>query len=75
MHENLFDQLCCVRGFNNMNGKTYNDHIVLILELQGEIKDEVLQAKTPLEAKNILKKHNIMFTHEMNEMNEEKVDT
>ena len=49
MHPNLFVQLSFVRGFNGMNGDTYQDHIVLVL---GEIltdsqKKTILATRTP----------------------------
>ena len=50
-----------VNGFNKLNGKTYQEHIIKILELKGEIANKVIEAKA------IIKKKNILFTHDMGE--------
>lgn len=69
MHPNLFVQLSFVRGFNGMNGDTYQDHIVLVL---GEIltdgqKEAILATRTPDDALVALENMGINYTHTFNE--------
>jgi hypothetical protein len=69
MHPNLFVQLSFVRGFNGMNGDTYQDHIVLVL---GEIltdsqKEAILASRTPDDALVALENMGINYTHTFNE--------
>jgi hypothetical protein len=69
MHPNLFVQLSFVRGFNGMNGDTYQDHIVLVL---GEIltdsqKKTILATRTPDDALVALENMGINYTHTFNE--------
>ena len=67
MHEEMFESLLQVNGFANLNGQTYQQHLVIILKLEGEIKKEVLESKSIEDAKNILKKYDIEFTHNFNQ--------
>jgi hypothetical protein len=64
MDENMFTNLSCVRGFTNLNGKTYLEHIVIIFKLEGTDKEKILNSKSIEEAKTILKNDlNINYTH------------
>lgn len=63
MNPELFYSLCSVRGFNEMNGSTYQEHITIILDkyLSDEIKKKILSSETVEEA---LKYINVPYTHE-----------
>ena len=65
MSPELFNNLSYVQGFNNLNGKTYQDHIVIILGeiLSDEYKEEILKATTPSQALAILDTAGIKYTH------------
>ena len=67
MHEQMFESLLQVNGFANINGQTYQQHLVIILKLEGDIKKEVLESDSAEDAKNILKKYEIEFTHSFNQ--------
>ena len=66
MHENMFYKLVNVRGFTNLNGESYQEHLVLQLNLKDKLKDLVLKSESDEDAKNILKENNIKFTHDYN---------
>jgi hypothetical protein len=69
MSPDLFNQLTCVQGFTNLNGKNYVEHILMVLkdvlteeckkELNGVVSDLDISSKSI----DILKKYNIDFTH------------
>lgn len=67
MHEDMFESLLQVNGFANLNGQTYQQHLVIILKLAGDIKKEVLESESVKDAKDILKKYDIEFTHDFNQ--------
>lgn len=65
MSENLFTQLCCISGFNKMNGPTYQEHIIIIAGKRiPESLHHVIQHSTSGEkALDILRENNIPYTH------------
>ena len=65
MHPNQFYDLCNVHGFNNLNGDTYVEHVVIILNLDGELKEKVLVEDNYDDLMNILKNNNIEITHQV----------
>ena len=66
MHEKMYYNLCNVTGFTNINGRTYQEHLTIILKVEDEIKNLVLNSETAEDAKNILKENGIVFTHTYN---------
>lgn len=66
MDPKMFEGLSCVCGFNECNGKTYQEHITLICDLSEDLKLKVLQSKTATEALSLLKDNNIKYTHDYN---------
>ena len=66
MNENLFKQLSNVRGFNNLNGNTYQEHITIIFDkiLTNSQKTIILRESTGGEALNMLDIFGIKYTHE-----------
>lgn len=57
-----FDCLSEVTGFNTLNGDTYSEYITIVRhDLSEDIKKQILETVFPLD---ILKKHNIKYTHE-----------
>ncbi len=66
MNPSLFTQLSSVRGFNDMNGKTYKQHILMVFEdsLSHEEKDKIMATETDEESLEVLKSYGINFTHE-----------
>lgn len=46
MSEQMFSNLSNVHGFNNINGNTYQEHIVMCLDLSGLVKKQFLKAVT-----------------------------
>ena len=67
MHPNLFAQLSFVRGFNEMNGETYQSHILMVLEdrLTADDKLIIMVTRTPEDALEAVTKLGIEYTHEM----------
>lgn len=65
MTPELFQQLSNVRGFNNLNGVTYQDHIIIIFSdsLTSSQKDEVKKCENELDALDYLKNQLIDLTH------------
>lgn len=70
MHPNLFVQLSFVRGFNGMNGDTYQDHILIVLEelLNEEQKKTIRTTRTPDDALKALTDMGIHYTHEFSDV-------
>ena len=64
MSPDLYFSLCNVRGFTDMNGDTYQKHIILILgdSLSVEIKEKIMNTESIEEALELI---DIPFTHEM----------
>jgi len=66
MPPGLFAQLTNISGFCNTNGKTYQEHIVLIFaeDLSTNQKKAVTNTSTEKDALVVLQKENIAFTHD-----------
>ena len=66
MEEAMFNQLCNVRGFNNLNGNTYKEHIIICMKnrLSEELQNKIVNAKDGNGALSILNENNIYYTHE-----------
>ena len=63
----LFEQLSCISGFNNINGKTYMEHITIIQkDIPNNTKDKILKCTTAEGALNVLSESGILYTHEYN---------
>ena len=65
--ESLFNQLSCIRGFNECNGSTYKDYLILNLleskEIEPQVKNilrELRDSQTILKA---LKSYKICYSH------------
>ena len=65
--EPTFNQLSCIRGFNDTNGSTYKDYLILNLleskEIEPQVKDilrELRDSQTILKA---LKSYKIPYSH------------
>ena len=65
MTPDLYYSLTNVRGFTEMNGKNYKEHIIIILGefLNEEIKDKIRKTVSDEEALQLIP---FPFTHEMN---------
>ena len=63
MSPDLYNSLINIRGFTDMNGETYQKHIIIILGefLSNEVKEKILKTDNIDEA---LKLINISYTHE-----------
>ena len=63
MSPDLYFSLCQVRGFTDMNGDTYQKHIIIILGdyLSEDIKEKILKSESVEEALNLI---NIPYTHQ-----------
>jgi hypothetical protein len=62
----FFSKLCSVYGFSDMNGKTYGEHVSIIMEKHLESKDlELIKnlENNDQQILNYLKSKNILFTH------------
>ena len=68
MSEQLYNQLCLVRSFNNTNGATYQEHILIIAgkRIPKDLHESVSKAKSGSLALEILKQHNITYSHIFN---------
>jgi len=66
MAKNAFQNLSFIRGFNNMNGNSYQEHITIIFEdrLTQEQKDEILSENDSDKALCMLKSYGINYTHD-----------
>ena len=67
MHPNLFNDLSSVNGFNSLNGKTYNEHVVLILGLTGNLRKQILECKEYEDIINKLTENDHKITHQYQE--------
>tara|TARA_B100000424_G_C22783156_1_gene420954 strand:+ start:574 stop:777 length:204 start_codon:yes stop_codon:yes gene_type:complete len=67
MHPDLFKDLSCVSGFNNFNGKTYNEHVVLVLGLTENLRRQILECKDYEEIINKLTENDHKITHQYQE--------
>ena len=66
MHPNLFETLSTVSGFNDLNGHTYQQHIIKIfgVSISSEMETQILQSTTTNEALNVLKTNHIKYSHD-----------
>jgi len=71
MSEHLFSQLCQIQSFNHLNGKTYQQHILIIAgeRIPSQLHPSILEAPSPHAALEILTKHNIPYSHTYKEEN------
>lgn len=67
MHPDLFKDLSYVNGFNNLNGKTYNEHVVLVLGLTEKLRQQILECKEYDDIINTLTENSYKITHEYQE--------
>ena len=65
MSPDFYFSLCRVRGFTDMNGDTYQKHIIKILGefLSDEVKHKIMNSESIEEALGFI---DIPFTHDMN---------
>ena len=65
MHPNMFKTLSTVSGFNEVNGHTYQQHIIKVLKhlISEDIETQILQSPTTDEALRVLKTNNIKYSH------------
>ena len=64
MTPELYHSLCNVRGFTNLNGETYQSHIIIILNISdNDLKNEILETTNDKEALNVLIKYHVKFHH------------
>mgnify|MGYP006449262113 FL=1 len=73
MHLDLFDSLCSVTGFNNLNGNSYNEHACIILQIDGKLKEQIMSCETYDSIMKLLKENNYNLTHDVNFFNEQKI--
>lgn len=64
MSYELYSSLCQVNGFKNLNGNTYQEHIILILGhlLSEETKEKILNTKNIKDALDFI---DVPYTHDM----------
>lgn len=65
MSEQLFSQLCQIQSFNQHNGQTYQQHILIIAgdRIPSQLHASILEAPTSRAALEILTTHNIPYSH------------
>ena len=65
MTESLFNQLCQISAFNNVNGSTYQEHILIIAgeRIPTKLHEAVRKAVSGEAALKILEANNIPYTH------------
>lgn len=64
----LFDRLCNVMGFNDHNGNTYQEHILIIFpNLDENTKNLILNTPDIDESLKVLNDNGINYTHEYQE--------
>jgi len=66
MHPNMFVQLSLVRGFNEMNGESYQAYILREMNqrLSAEDKIVIMATRSPEDALEALTKMGIEFSHD-----------
>lgn len=71
MSQDMFNQLSNVNGFNQKNGFTYQQHILITAwyRIPSKLHYIILNAKSGNDALNILKKNNITYLHDNNKLN------
>jgi len=67
MSSGLYYSLTKVHGFTNMNGKTYQEHIIIILGdfLSNEVKDNIITTDNIEKALSLI---NIPYTHQYEDL-------
>ena len=46
-----------------MNGNTYNEHLTIILNITGELRNQIINADNTENAKKLLRENDIYITH------------
>lgn len=66
MHPNLYNELYYVRGFIDHNGKTYGEHVTIILKniLRDEQIKEFMKLDNPNDVLKKLGEYKINITHD-----------
>ena len=66
MSPERFSQLASVMGFCNLNGKTYQEHIIIAAgeRIPKNLHDAIRQAKNSEDALTLLRDNNIPYVHE-----------
>ena len=65
MDERMFNNLSCVNGFNQYNGSTYNEHILIIAgsRIPSHLHKGIIEATDAAAALGILTANDISFCH------------
>ena len=65
MTESLFNQLCQICSFNDVNGKTYQEHILIIAgeRIPTTLHNTIRNAVSGSAALKILEENNIPYNH------------
>ena len=65
MSEQMFLNLSCVGGFNQHNGSTYQEHILIIAgdRIPSDLHKDITEAPNAKTALNILSSNSISFHH------------
>ena len=68
MTQALFNQLCQVASFAEMNGRTYQEHILIIAgeRIPSDLHKDIRKAESGDDALNILTQNNIPWSHQYN---------
>jgi hypothetical protein len=71
MSQDMFNQLSTVKGFNQKNGFTYQQHILITswYRIPSNLHYTILNAKSGKDALKILDRNNIMYLHDNNRLN------
>ena len=67
MSHEMYQSLSHVRGFINMNGNSYQEHICIILSnlLTSDQKESIINTETYTGALNLITSYGILWSHEM----------
>lgn len=65
MPEQLYNQLCLVRSFNETNGATYQEHILIVAgkRIPEDLHASISKAKSGDAALEILRQNDIPYSH------------
>lgn len=68
MPQTLFNQLCEVASFTVMNGKTYQEHILIIAgeRIPSDLHEDIRKAESGETALALLTKNDIPWSHQYN---------
>jgi len=65
--ETLFNQLSCIRGFNESNGSTYKDYLILNLleskEIDPQVKNVLRELRDSQTILKALKGYKVSYSH------------